>query len=90
MYIQFIPCAHACESNSSTYMIHIITLPKTNIARENRPSQKEGSLPTFSGNNEGWGPAFLTGREYCLKYAWDSWEHLPMLDCGPSYLTNQC
>ena len=38
-----IPCAHVCESNM-LYIIHILTLPKTNIAPENRPSH-----PTFSG-----------------------------------------
>ena len=58
-------------SHDGPYICHdqfIYTLPKTNIAPENRPSQKETSIPTFSG------AMLVSGRVEVMKLTYDSFE----------------
>ena len=66
-----IPCAHVCESNM-LYIIHILTLPKTNIAPENRPSHptfsgtttKVGGLPFWQRENTIWSMPGIVGSTF--------------------------
>ena len=41
------PPASSCKSPTRGFFCEWLTLPETNIAPENRPSQKENSIPTI-------------------------------------------